>query len=34
MHNFSYLGGLKGLIAGSIYSIKQKRKIENEINSR
>ncbi|MBX7225671.1 MAG: hypothetical protein K1X55_06555 [Chitinophagales bacterium] len=33
MHNFSYLGGLIGLIAGSIYSLKQKRKIENEINS-
>lgn len=33
MHNFSYLGGLTGLIAGSIYSIRQKRKIENEINS-
>lgn len=26
MHNFSYLGGLTGLIAGTIYSIKQKRK--------
>jgi hypothetical protein len=33
MHNFSYLGGLTGLIAGSIYSIRQKRKIENEYNS-
>ncbi len=26
MHNFSYLGGLIGLIIGVIYSIKQKRK--------
>lgn len=26
MHNFSYLGGLTGLIAGIIYSVKQKRK--------
>ncbi len=26
MHNFSYLGGLFGLIAGIIYSVKQKRK--------
>jgi hypothetical protein len=26
MHNFSYLGGLFGLIAGTIYSIKQKNK--------
>ena len=26
MHNFSYLGGLIGLIAGIIYSVKQKRK--------
>jgi len=26
MHNFSYLGGLTGLIAGIIYSIKQKNK--------
>lgn len=26
MHNFSYLGGLTGLIAGITYSIKQKRK--------
>ena len=25
MHNFSYLGGLIGLIAGAIYSIRQKR---------
>ena len=25
MHNFSYLGGLIGLIAGTIYSIRQKR---------
>ena len=25
MHNFSYLGGLFGLIAGIIYSVKQKR---------
>lgn len=33
MHNFSYLGGLTGLIAGCIYSVRQKRKIENEINS-
>lgn len=28
MHNFSYLGGFSGLIAGAIYSIKQKRKYE------
>lgn len=27
MHNFSYLGGLTGLIAGTIYSIRQKQKI-------
>lgn len=26
MHNFSYLGGLTGLIAGVIYSIRQKQK--------
>ena len=26
MHNFSYLGGLTGLIAGTIYSIRQQRK--------
>ncbi len=26
MHNFSYLGGLFGLIAGIIYSVKQKKK--------
>lgn len=26
MHNFSYLGGLNGLIAGSIYIVSQKRK--------
>ena len=26
MHNFSYLGGLLGLIAGIIYSVSQKRK--------
>ena len=32
MHNFSYLGGLTGLIAGIIYSIRQKRKFENENN--
>ena len=25
MHNFSYLGGLFGLIAGTIYSVKQKK---------
>lgn len=28
MHNFSYLGGLTGLIAGTIYSVSQKRKNE------
>lgn len=28
MHNFSYLGGLAGLIAGTIYSVRQKRKYE------
>jgi len=33
MHNFSYLGGLTGLIAGIIYSIRQKRITQNEINS-
>ena len=33
MHNFSYLGGLTGLIAGIIYSIRKKRKIDNENNS-
>ena len=26
MHNFSYLGGLIGLIIGIIYSVKQKKK--------
>ena len=26
MHNFSYLGGLTGLIAGIIYSVRKKRK--------
>jgi hypothetical protein len=26
MHNFSYLGGLTGLIAGSFYSVRQKEK--------
>lgn len=26
MHNFSYLGGLTGLVAGIIYSTRQKRK--------
>ena len=25
MHNFSYLGGLTGLIAGTVYSVRQKR---------
>lgn len=33
MHNFSYLGGLIGVIAGAIYSIRQKRKFENENNN-
>lgn len=33
MHNFSYLGGLTGLIAGIIYSVRQKRKFVNENNS-
>jgi hypothetical protein len=33
MHNFSYLGGLTGLIVGSIYSFRQK-KIDNEIKSK
>jgi hypothetical protein len=28
MHNFSYLGGLTGLIAGTMYSIRQKRKYD------
>ncbi len=28
MHNFSYLGGLLGLIAGIVYSIRQKRGIK------
>lgn len=26
MHNFSYIGGLTGLIAGIVYSVRQKRK--------
>ena len=30
MHNFSYLGGLTGLIAGLVYSIRQKRKLRFE----
>ena len=34
MHNFSYLGGLFGLIAGIIYSIKQKRKRENALQQK
>ena len=29
MHNFSYLGGLTGLIAGIIYSVRQKRKLND-----
>lgn len=28
MHNFSYLGGLTGLLAGVIYIVRQKRKYE------
>lgn len=32
MHNFSYLGGLTGVIAGTIYSIRRKRKFESENN--
>jgi len=31
MHNFSYLGGLTGLIAGVIYSIRQKYVISDKI---
>ena len=31
MHNFSYLGGLIGLICGIIFSIRQKRKYKNAI---
>lgn len=35
MHNFSYLGGLIGLIAGVIYSIRQKRKyLQKEMQER
>lgn len=30
MHNFSYLGGLTGLIAGIFYSIRQKLKIDDK----
>jgi hypothetical protein len=33
MHNFSYIGGIAGLIAGCIYSIRQKRKIEKQFNT-
>lgn len=29
MHNFSYLGGLTGLIAGIIYILRQKKKLTN-----
>lgn len=29
MHNFSYIGGLTGLIAGTIYIIRQRKKITN-----
>ncbi|MBX7241548.1 MAG: hypothetical protein K1X92_07355 [Bacteroidia bacterium] len=29
MHNFSYLGGLIGLISGIIYSIKEKNRLKN-----
>jgi len=32
MHNFSYLGGLTGLIAGTIYSVLQKKKIKTPYN--
>lgn len=32
MHNFSYLGGLTGLIVGLIYSLKQKRKYNSTMN--
>jgi len=31
MHNFSYLGGLIGLMCGIIFSIRQKRKYKNAI---
>lgn len=34
MHNFSYLDGLIGLIAGIIYIIKQKKKIENALQQK
>jgi hypothetical protein len=30
MHNFSYLGGLTGLIAAIFYSIRQKRQLASE----
>lgn len=33
MHNFSYLGGLLGLMAGAIYSVRQKREFEHEIKN-
>ena len=29
MHNFSYLGGLTGLITGIIYILRQKKKLAN-----
>jgi hypothetical protein len=34
MHNFSYLGGLTGLIAGIIYSVKKKRKYTEAATTR
>jgi len=33
MHNFSYLGGLFGLIAGIIYQVRQKRKYAADIRT-
>lgn len=33
MHNFSYLGGLTGLIAGIIYIVKKKNKYAHVLNS-
>jgi hypothetical protein len=33
MHNFSYLGGLIGMIVSVTYSIQKKRKIKKEYNN-
>ncbi len=32
MHNFSYIGGLTGLIGGLVYTITQRRKLRSKVN--